>query len=106
MDEGSPVVGYIFKEFGLEEKFVWNQRLWNAQKLYFLRIVLQAVEFGRRLLVMHGKEVDATGLNELELTLQMILNIVWEELVYLDETSGGQKNNIDTSFLHHNFNVH
>ena len=54
---------------------------------------------------MHRKEVNTTRLNELELTLQMILNIILQEFMNLDKTRRGQKNNIDTSFLYHNFYV-
>lgn len=35
----------------------------------------------------------------------MILNIVLQEFMNLDETRRGQKHNIDTSFLYHNFYV-
>lgn len=75
-DEGSPVTGYILKELRLEELFTGYQGLRDAQELDFLRVVFQAINFRSSLLVVHGKEVDATGLNELKLTLQVILDIV------------------------------
>ena len=54
---------------------------------------------------MHGKEVDATRLNQLELTLQVILNIILQELMDFHKAHRRYKNEVDAGLLYHNFDV-